>query len=151
MPDELTYDPATQTLSVGEGRIAPVAPEVVAYEVSGTNVLRKWFSYRRATRPQARGEQSALDDVRPTSWPSAYTTDLLGLLHVLTLVTDLEPAQSALLDKVMEGPRVTVADLTETGVLPVPAAARSPLPRLTRAMPSTDQLSLPMPTTTATP
>jgi len=151
MPDELTYDPDTRTLAIGEGRIAPVAPEVVAYEVSGMNVLRKWFGYRRATRPQARGEQSPLDDVRPTSWPSAYTTDLLELLHVLTLVTDLELEQSALFDKVMAGPRVTVADLTEAGVLPVPAAARSPLPKLTRTMPSMDQLSLPMPTTPATP
>jgi len=51
MPDELTYDPDTRTLTIGEGRIAPVAPEVVAYEVSGMNVLRKWFGYRRATRP----------------------------------------------------------------------------------------------------
>src|ERR1035437_3882421 len=114
------------------------------------NVLRKWFSYRRATRPQARGEQSLLDDVRPTSWPSAYTTDLLELLHVLTLVTDLELEQAALLDKVMEGPRITVADLTEAGVLPVPAAPRSPLSKLARTTLSADQLSLPMPTTTTT-
>jgi len=144
MPDELTYDPDTRTLSIGEGRIAPVTPEVVGYEVSGMNVLRKWFGYRRATRPQARGEQSLLDDVRPTSWPAAYTSDLLELLHVLTMVTGLEPAQAALLDKVMEGPRITVADLTEAGVLPVPAAARSPLPKLTKTKLSADQLGLPL-------
>lgn len=145
MPDELTYDPATLTLSVGEGRIAPVDPQVVAYEVSGMNVLRKWFGYRRATRPQARGEQSLLDDVRPTSWPSAYTTDLLELLHVLTLVTDLEPAQAGLLDQIMEGPRITVADLTEAGVLPVPTTARTPLPKLSKITMNTNQLGLPLP------
>ena len=145
MPDELTYDPATQTLSVGEGRITHVPPQVVAYEVSGMNVLRKWFGYRRASRPQARGEQSLLDDVRPTSWPSAYTSDLLELLHVLTLVTDLEPAQTALLDKVMEGPRITVTDLTEAGVLPVTAHARTPLPKLIKNTMNANQLGLPLP------
>lgn len=141
MPEELTYDSTTRTLSVGEGRIAPVSAEVVAYEVSGMNVLRKWFGYRRATRPHSRGKQSHLDDVRPTSWPSAYTSDLLELLHVLTMVTDLELPQSALLDKVMEGPRITVAELIEADVLPAPAAARAPLPKIKR---SPNQLGLPL-------
>lgn len=122
----LRYDPETLTLHVGDGAIAPVDPSVVAYEVGGTNVLRKWFGYRRATRPQARGEQSPLDDIRPTSWPSAYTTDLLELLHVLTLVVELEPQQADLLAQVMTRPRVTVADLTGAAVLPVPASARAP-------------------------
>ena len=89
------------------------------------NVLRKWFGYRRATRPLSSGEQSPLDDVRPTSWPTEYTTDLLDLLNVLTLVVELEPAQADLLDRVMAGPRVTVDDLTTAGVLPVPESARS--------------------------
>jgi predicted helicase len=55
-PDELTYDDDTETLSIGEGKIAPVPQAVVDYEVNGMNVLRKWFGYRRATRPQARGD-----------------------------------------------------------------------------------------------
>jgi hypothetical protein len=132
-PDELTYDSETKTLFVGEGQVAPVAQEVIDYQVSGMNVLRKWFGYRRATRPQARGEQSALDDVRPKTWPSAYTTDLLELLRVLTLVTELEPAQAELLTKVMATERITVADLTDAGVLPVPKTARSPLPKVSRS------------------
>ncbi|MDO8308925.1 MAG: type ISP restriction/modification enzyme [Actinomycetota bacterium] len=125
LPDEMEYDATTRQLRVGGGVIAPVDPRVVAYEVSGMNVLRKWFGYRRATRPQARGEQSPLDDVRPTTWPTAYTTDLLDLLNVLTLVVELEPAQADLLDRVMAGPRITVNDLTAAGVLPVPDASRS--------------------------
>jgi predicted helicase len=131
-PDELEYDATTQTLSVGEGRIAHVPQQVVDYEVSGMNILRKWFGYRKATRPRTGREQSALDDVRPDTWPSAYTTDLVGLLRVLTLVVDLEPSQAELLEKVMEGPRITVTDLTEAGVLPVPDAARTPLPKVSK-------------------
>lgn len=125
MPDEMEYDAVTRELRVGDGVVAPVDPRVVAYEVSGMNVLRKWFGYRRATRPQARGDQSPLDDVRPTTWPTEYTTDLLDLLNVLTLVVEAEPAQAALLDRVMVGPRITVSDLTAEGVLPVPEASRS--------------------------
>lgn len=143
-PDDLTYDPATETLSIGEGRIAPVSRAVVDYEVSGMNVLRKWFGYRRATRPQTRGQQSALDDIRPTTWPSRYTTDLLEVLRVLTLVTKAEPAQAELLEKVMEGQRITVADLVDAGVFPVPASAREPLPKLPRTKRSAEmQFDLP--------
>jgi len=124
MPDDLTYDPGKRELHIGGGVIGPVDPRVVAYEVSGMNVLRKWFGYRRATRPQTRGEQSPLDDIRPTTWSTEYTTDLLNLLNVLTPVVDLEPEQEALLEKVLAGPLVTVNNLTEAGVLPVPEEAR---------------------------
>jgi hypothetical protein len=144
-PDEMSYNPSTKTLSIGEGRIAPVSQAVVDYQVSGMNVLRKWFGYRRATRPQTRGEQSALDDVRPTTWPSAYTTDLLEVLRVLTLVTDAEPAQAELLEKVMGADRITVADLTSAGVFPVPSSAREPLPKLPRVKKSAEiQFDLPL-------
>ncbi len=141
-PDEMTYDPATETLSVGDGEFAPVSPAVIAYEVSGMNVVRKWFGYRKATRPQSRGEQSELDDIRPTSWPSAYTTDLVQLLRALTLVTDLEPAQAALLGKVMDTKHITVADLTTAGVLPVPDEALSPLPKLPKSKTAGGQMNL---------
>lgn len=133
MPDTLHHDPATKTLAIGGGRIAPVEPAVVDYEVSGMNVLRKWFSYRRGTRPVARGQQSPLDDVRPTSWPPVYTTDLLDLIHVLTAVTDLEQTQADLLDRVMAADRLTVTDLTDAGVLPVPPDARKPLAKVIQA------------------
>lgn len=132
-PDELIYDPDTETLAVGEGRIGPVSHAVAAYEVSGMNVLRKWFGYRRKTRPHTRGAQSLLDDVRPTEWPSGYTTDLLDLLHVLTRVTDLESAQADLLDRLMAAPLVTVSKLTGAGVLPVPQSAKNPLKKASQS------------------
>ena len=53
------------------------------------------FGYRRATKPPPpRGGGSQLDDIRPSRWPPAYTTDLLE-------------------------PLTTVAELTASGVLPV--------------------------------
>jgi hypothetical protein len=124
----MSYDKTTQTLTIGEGDVAPVPQAVIDYEVSGMNVLRKWFGYRRATRPTTRGGQSLLDDVRPETWPSDYTTDLLELLQVLTLVSSLEAMQTGVLDRVMSGEQITVEDLAAEGVLPVPDAARNPLP-----------------------
>jgi hypothetical protein len=123
-PNELTYDPDTETLHVGTGTISPVTQAVIDYQVSGMNVLRKWFGYRRATKPPASRGASPLDDIRPSSWPPAYTTDLLEVLNVLTLVVDLEPQQAQLLDQIVDGPLITIADLTEAGVLPVPPTAR---------------------------
>jgi hypothetical protein len=124
VPDEMSYDPTTQTLTIGDGRLSPVSPSVADYEVGGMNVLRKWFGYRRRTRPQSRGSQSPLDDIRPNSWPAQYTTDLLDLLNVLEQVVDLEPNQAQLLEHILSAPRITTADLTAAGILPVPAAAR---------------------------
>jgi hypothetical protein len=128
--DDILYDATTQTLHIGGGRIAPVGQAVIDYGVSGMNVLRKWYGYRRRTRPKSHGQQSVLDDIRPTSWPSAYTTDLVELLRVLTLVTDLEPDQADLLESVMTGGRITVQDLLETAIFPVPESARSPLTKM---------------------
>ena len=49
-PDSLDYDAAARRLKIGTGHIDNVAPEVWAYEVSGKNVLRQWFSYRKRNR-----------------------------------------------------------------------------------------------------
>jgi hypothetical protein len=50
LPDVMAYDAATRRLTIGKGHIDNVMPEVWAYEVSGKNVLRQWFSYRRRDR-----------------------------------------------------------------------------------------------------
>jgi hypothetical protein len=44
MPDRLDYDPETQQLQVGSGRISNVTPRMWSYDISGVNVLGKWFS-----------------------------------------------------------------------------------------------------------
>ena len=47
MPEKMSHDPVTQDLWIGAGRISPVPRAVREYEVSGMNVLDKWFGYRR--------------------------------------------------------------------------------------------------------
>ncbi|MFI7044047.1 type ISP restriction/modification enzyme [Streptosporangium sandarakinum] len=124
MPDEIGYDPDTLTLHVGAGQISPVRPEVWAYEVSGMKIVKKWFGYRKKN-PTGR-KSSPLDDIHTEEWPAEFTTDLLRLLHVLTLCVELEPEQAELLEQICAGPLVTVADLEQGNVFPVPAAARKP-------------------------
>ncbi|KWW99053.1 N-6 DNA methylase [Carbonactinospora thermoautotrophica] len=125
MPDTIGYDAASRTLLVGTGRITPVPPEVWAYEVSGMKVVRKWFGYRKKN-PSGR-RSSPLDDVNPTTWRRRYTDELIDLLNVLGRLVKLEPHQADLLARVCAGPLVTVPELEEAGVLPVPAKARRPV------------------------
>jgi hypothetical protein len=123
MPDALTYDPASQRLHIGAGIVSPVEEAVWRYEVSGMRVLAKWFSYRKRD-PEGR-RSSPLDAIHPPAWTAQYTTELLELLNVLTLVVDLEPEQADLLERVLQGPQITVETLTTAGVLPPTPAARA--------------------------
>lgn len=121
LPDTMHHDPSTGRLHVGEGFIENVPTAVAEYEVSGRNVLRQWFSYRKAdrTRPVIgdRRPPSALDKIQPDHWLPEYTEDLLNLLHVLGRLVALEPAQAALLDEICAGPLLTEASLTGAGAL----------------------------------
>lgn len=117
MPEAITYDPATRVLAVGEGRITPVEPAAWEYEVSGMRVVKRWFD-RRKKAPDGRHSSPLDDDTIAMRWPPEWTTQLLQVLNVLTLLVDMEHDQGALLDAVSEGPLVSVADLTDAAVLP---------------------------------
>lgn len=115
-PETIDYDAAQQQLKVGTGRIGPVPPAVWAYQVSGKQVLRQWFSYRKKNRdrPQIgdRRAPSPLGDIQPDHWLPEYTEELLNVLNVLGLLVDLEPRQADLLKRVVDGPLVTPDKLT---------------------------------------
>jgi hypothetical protein len=110
LPDTMDYDPATRRLAIGKGFIDNVAPEVWAYEVSGKNVLRQWFSYRKRDRSRPiigdRRPPSPLDAIQPDHWPDEYTGDLLNLLHVLGRLVALEASQADLLERVCAAPLI---------------------------------------------
>lgn len=125
MPEKLAYDPVTQDLWVGSGRIRPVPRAVREYEVSGMNVLDKWFGYRR--RNPAGKRRLELDHEFAQRWLPSWTTELLELLNVLGLLVSEEPAQAELFNEVCAGPLITVTDLTTAGILPVPPEAAKAL------------------------
>lgn len=121
MPDEIDYDEESGTLHVGDGRISPVPREVWNYRVSGMRVVKHWFGYRR--KNPSGNRVSELDQIVANTWTPTMTTELLDLLNVLGRCVALEPRQAELLDEITAAAQITVADLEDAGVLPVPAAA----------------------------
>lgn len=106
-PDSIDYDATLRRLKVGAGHVDNVAPAVWAYEVSGKQVLRQWFSYRRKTRdrPQIGDKRppSPLGAIQPDHWLPEYTSELINVLHILTLLVAQEPRQADLLDRICAG------------------------------------------------
>ena len=127
LPDDMHYDAAKRRLHVGKGFIDNVPPEVWAYDVSGMNVLKQWFSYRRRDRSRPiigdRRKPSPLGDIQPEHWPHEYTSDLIDLLHVLGRLVLVEPRQAALLDEILAGDLSDHAKLSAAGALAAPQAA----------------------------
>lgn len=127
LPDTMDYDAATRRLRIGRGHIDNVPQAVWDYEVSGKNVLRQWFSYRKLDRTRPiigdRRPPSPLDRVQPDHWLAEYTSDLIDLLHVLGRLVLLEPRQANLLERICAGPLFTTDDLKTAGALDLPKGA----------------------------
>lgn len=119
LPDVMEYEPATRRLKVGKGHVEKVTPEMWAYEVSGMNVLRQWFSYRRRDRSRPmigdRRDPSPLALIQPDHWLPEYTSDLLDLLHVLGRLIALEPKQADLLQRICDNPLLNADELRNAG------------------------------------
>ena len=119
LPDIMTYDPAKCRLCIGKGYIDNVTPQMWDYEVSGMNVLRQWFSYRKHDRSRPvigdRRPPSPLSKIQPDHWLHEYTNDLIDLLNVLGRVIALEPLQADLLCEVLDGALFDQAELMKAG------------------------------------
>lgn len=143
--DTFDYDPKSSRLLVGDGYVDRVPPAVWAYEVSGKQVLRQWFSYRKRDRDRPimgdRRPPSKLGEIQPDQWPAEYTTELLNALHILARLVALETAQAELLERSCGGPTLTANDLRAGGALDLPAGAVVKA-KGKRAKPDDGQLSL---------
>ncbi|MCY3924454.1 MAG: N-6 DNA methylase [bacterium] len=117
-----SYDAEQRILRIGAGVFENVAPEVYGYEVSGTNVVRSWFNYRRAGKGSS--DPDSLESITPDGWRPGWDIELLDILNALTALVALEPEQAELLAAIIDGPQITVDDLTAAEVLPVPAEAK---------------------------
>ncbi|MFG2653082.1 type ISP restriction/modification enzyme [Streptomyces sp. NPDC048436] len=123
-PAELSYDAEAEALCLDAGRISPVPREAWEFEVSGVRVLGLWCERRMAA-----GEAGSLEAIRPAEWPQAWTSELLELITVLTLLAELAPLQDELTKETgpgSTGSGITADELRRAGVLPVPDAARRP-------------------------
>lgn len=115
MPTEMTYDPQSQTITLGGGTFGPVTTDVWEYSVGGKNVVRSWFNYRKAD-PTGR-RSSPLDDIHTQTWPSEWNSELIDLLSVLTRLVDLHTEQAELLDEILAAHLATLDDLAAIGVV----------------------------------
>ncbi|MGW1540302.1 type ISP restriction/modification enzyme [Streptomyces sp. NPDC002309] len=112
-PRTLHYDRDEETLHLDEGRVSPVPAGAWDFEAGGVRVLEQWFAARTAG-----GEPGTLLAIRPATWPQAWTSELLELITVLTLLSGLPRPEA--------GPALTATELRAAGVLPVPASAHRP-------------------------
>jgi hypothetical protein len=119
-PVDVRYDRDEEALLLDEGRISPVPPEAWDFEVGAVRVLEQWFAAR--TEPAEPPEPGTLEAIRTVGWPQAWTSELLELVTVLTLLAELRPQ----LAELTIGPPITRTELREAGVLPVPEAAHRP-------------------------
>lgn len=115
MPDKFAYDPTTATLHVGTGEIRPVSKAVWEFSVSGYEVLQRWLAFRMAGG--AGKSSSDLDKTRPTSWPPAWSKELLELLWVLDATVALQPELDGVLEAIAPG------ELFQQTELPTPQEA----------------------------
>ena len=121
MPNEIGYDQHSKELSIGDGVIGPVEAAAWTYEVSGMNVLRNWF---RSRKKEPEGSYSSdLNEITQKTWTADYTTELLQLIAVVTLLSDLEPKQADILDRVLAGPLISATELEDAGIIPVTGSA----------------------------
>lgn len=114
-PDSISYSADLRRLHVGEGYVDNVAPDVWSYEVSGMQVITQWFSYRKKDRRRPligdKRPPSPLGDIQPEGWLPEYTSELVNVLHVLTRLRALEPRQSDLLRRIVDGRQIDVEKL----------------------------------------
>lgn len=124
LPEQMDYDASKNRLLLGKGYIDNVTKAVWEYKVSGKNVLRQWFSYRRRDRSRPligdRRPPSPLNSIQPDHWLPEYTKDLIDLLNVLGWVVKLEPKQKDLLDRILAGPVLDRDTLDAAGALAGP-------------------------------
>ncbi|MBZ5619405.1 MAG: N-6 DNA methylase [Acidobacteriia bacterium] len=124
VPDSIGYDASKKRLLVGQGYVENVDLGMWLYDVSGKQVLLKWFSYRKANRERPiigdRRTPSPLGGIQPDHWLAEYTTELINVLNVLGLLVDLEVRQAALLEKVCAGPTISLEDLRVAGAFQTP-------------------------------
>ncbi|MFC8829564.1 type ISP restriction/modification enzyme [Streptomyces sp. NPDC057137] len=122
LPSTITYDAENEHLIIEGGVFTGVTPPMRNYATGGRNVLDSWLGYRS---DRATGKiTSDLDRERPEHWEHEWSRELVEILAVLSHLTSLEPQQAELLERIVTGPLIDVAELNRRCVLPVPEHAK---------------------------
>lgn len=126
LPSKMEYRPFDNCLALGWdefGRIGPVTPAAAEYQISGMRIISHWFDYRKRN-PAGRHGASDLDTENLRRWTNRMTEELRDLVAVLEGCVSLEQRQADLLGRVVRGPIISTAELTQARVVPPPDALR---------------------------
>jgi hypothetical protein len=108
-PEKYEYCAARQALCIGDGEFGPVAPEVMAYEVSGQRVVESWLGYRMK---DGKGRKSSPPTAsHPDCWGHEFYEELLQLLWLIEHTVALHATLADLLAKIRAGPMPYPADV----------------------------------------
>ncbi|MBD0745746.1 hypothetical protein BG418_29345 [Streptomyces sp. CBMA152] len=122
LPRAITYDGEREHLVIQGGIFTGVTPLMRNYTTGGRNVLDSWLAYRS---DRTTGKVSSeLDRERPECWEHEWSRELVEMLAVLRHLTDLEPQQAELLDRIVAAPLIDVGELARRRILPVPERAK---------------------------
>lgn len=138
MPTRVSYDANMQSVSLGAGKWGPVSQAVYDYTVGGKNVIRSWFNYRKAV-PGGK-KTSPLDRMHLDAWPGEWSSEFTDLLTVLARLVQAEPAQAALLERILDGPLLNKSTLSRHNVR-WPAAPRDRKPNTTPPVPGAETVT----------
>jgi hypothetical protein len=126
MPEDFSFDPDTNTLKIGAGEISGVTPAMWEYETSGYTLIRRWLGKRM--KAPGGNKKSDLDSITAKTWSSTWTSELIDLLNVVSLLCELEADQADWLRSVLDGDLISVSDLKAASVLPVTKALKAQKP-----------------------
>ncbi|MFE2426565.1 type ISP restriction/modification enzyme [Streptomyces sp. NPDC059373] len=126
LPSEALYDSNARQLQIGTGKFHNVNKRMWEYTVDGRRVIDRWLS-SRGSNPTGR-VGSFLDRIRSETWQKEWSEELIFLLASLRHLTDLEPAQANLLNRILARPLITKQELLRREILPVPSYATKPRP-----------------------
>ncbi|MDX3386895.1 DNA methyltransferase [Streptomyces niveiscabiei] len=111
-PQHVHYDSEEQALHLDEGRVSPVPRDAWDFTHGEVRVLEQWIAARTG-----RGEQGTLSAIGPRAWPQPWTSELLELITVLTLLSELREPFAV---------EHRIKDLHPAGILPPPPRSRRP-------------------------
>jgi hypothetical protein len=134
----ILYEASSETLLVGCGEIRPVSQDAFNYKVAGRSVLERWFRSRAQGRNLEADQVRSLDDLRDKWWRPETTSELLEVLNVVSLLSQIDSHQRTLLEQLCSAPLISSDELRNARVL-VP---NSPVHRQTVPLPSGNQLVL---------
>jgi hypothetical protein len=109
---EISYNPDSQELYIGQGIVSGVRREVWDFSVTSWKVVQKWLAFRTGVGSgRAASRPKPLDLIRPTKWEDAWNIELLELLTVLTRTVEAEQHAEELLARICVGPFIEATSL----------------------------------------